>query len=456
MPPNLRPAVAELALPPAPAATVVEPVTAEAPQQAPAPAGEIVSQIFAATELRSAKIAGDTLPASPAAEKLTAPQYGIVIGALAEPATLALASAKLTPLRQRQSAVPEFRTRTPKISMLAFRKPLRLNIVLAAHAIVPAMRALDGPEPPVQISQQKGTPAGKPADPAAPPAREPLMLVVSLDAQKIDIYRGVKQIASAKVSSGMPGYDTRAGVFSILEKKRRHHSNLYSGAPMPFMQRLTRSGTALHAGAIPGYPASHGCVRLPYSFAPKLFEMTSVGENVVVTRSRSAPKPIEHPNLFQLPPPNPQMAMAADAAALPHRLSDAVEVPATSASGDQNRTASAFRSDAPLRILVTRRTAHDRVIAVQYMLADMGYLPRQNFTGKLGDATRNAIKEFQKSNGLPETGGFTDELAKQVYKAAGKTEPPEGHLFVRQDFNRVFDVPIVFRNPEGSARHPCP
>ena len=169
MPPNLRPAVAELALPPAPAATVVEPVTAEAPQQAPAPASEIVSQIVAATELRSAKVAGDILPASPAAEKLTAPQYGTVIGALAEPATLALASAKLTPLRQRQSAVPEFRTRTPKIPMLALRKPLRPNIVMEARAIVPAIRALDGPEPPVQISQQKGTPAGKQADPAAPP-----------------------------------------------------------------------------------------------------------------------------------------------------------------------------------------------------------------------------------------------------------------------------------------------
>ena len=155
------------------------------------------------------------------------------------------------------------------------------------------------------------------------------MLVVSLDAQKLDIYRGLKHVASAKVSSGMPGYDTKMGVFSILEKKRRHHSNLYSGAPMPFMQRLTRSGTALHAGAIPGYPASHGCVRLPYSFAPKLFEMTSVGQNVVVTRGRPVPTRIEHPNLFELPPPKPQVAMAASVA-VPRLLTDAVAVAAES------------------------------------------------------------------------------------------------------------------------------
>jgi peptidoglycan hydrolase-like protein with peptidoglycan-binding domain len=189
-------------------------------------------------------------------------------------------------------------------------------------------------------------------------------------------------------------------------------------------------------------------VRLPYSFAPKLFEMTSVGENVVVTRSRPAPKPIEHANLFQLPAPNPQLAMAADVATAERRLSDAVAL--TAANGDHDRALTKFRSDVPLRILVTRRTAHDRVVAVQYLLADLGYLPRQNFTGKLGSATRNAIKAFQKANSLPETGDFTDELASQVYKAVGKTEPAEGHLFVRQGFNRVFDVPIAFRDPEVS------
>jgi peptidoglycan hydrolase-like protein with peptidoglycan-binding domain len=135
---------------------------------------------------------------------------------------------------------------------------------------------------------------------------QPMTLVVSLGSQKVYIYRGTTLVTSSRVSSGMRGYATKAGVFSILEKKRRHFSNLYAGAPMPWMQRLTWSGTALHAGVVPGYPASHGCVRLPYSFAPKLFEMTNVGEHVVVARGNAAPKLIEHAALFQpLPPPAP-------------------------------------------------------------------------------------------------------------------------------------------------------
>ena len=106
-------------------------------------------------------------------------------------------------------------------------------------------------------------------------------------------------------------------MFSILEKRRYHRSNLYSGAPMPWMQRLTRSGTALHAGVVPGYPASHGCVRLPFSFAPKLFEMTAVGGNVVVAGARLVPEPIEHPKLFQpLSRPAPQIAGRDQAAVL--------------------------------------------------------------------------------------------------------------------------------------------
>ena len=92
-------------------------------------------------------------------------------------------------------------------------------------------------------------------------------------------------------------------MFSILEKQRYHHSNLFSGAPMPWMQRLTWCGTALHAGIVPGYPASHGCVRLPFSFAPKLFQITTLGENVVVTGDRVVPKLIKHENLFQPAPP---------------------------------------------------------------------------------------------------------------------------------------------------------
>ena len=128
---------------------------------------------------------------------------------------------------------------------------------------------------------------------------EPLTLVVSLKDQQLDIYRGLTLIAKSKVSTGTAAYPTKAGVFSILEKQRYHHSNMYSAAPMPWMQRLTWSGTALHGGVVPGYPASHGCIRLPFSFAPKLFQITTGGENVIVTSDRPVPKLVENPALFQ-------------------------------------------------------------------------------------------------------------------------------------------------------------
>ena len=126
-----------------------------------------------------------------------------------------------------------------------------------------------------------------------------MVLVVSLKQQKLDVYRGTTLVTTSQVSTGMPGHATKAGVFSILEKQRFHHSNIYSGAPMPFMNRITWSGTALHAGVVPGYPASHGCIRLPFSFAPKLFQITTVGDNVIVARDRPVPQLIDHPALFQ-------------------------------------------------------------------------------------------------------------------------------------------------------------
>ena len=432
-PPSLATIPADLVRPAAPAqSAIVEPADAPVPSEAADPPSETISQVVGAVALRVTQEAEDRLETSATKEELPASEFSTVFNLpAAAPVTLTLASTTLSPLKAGQSAVAALRTRMPKIPTLV-RASLRPKVVKQARAIMPAVAAFDDPK----------TPA-----PAAAAVPEPMMLVVSLDAQKVDIYRGIKHVASAKISSGMPGYDTKLGVFSILEKKRRHHSNLYSGAPMPFMQRLTRSGTALHAGAIPGYPASHGCVRLPYSFAPKLFEMTSVGQNVVVTRGRPVPTRIEHPNLFELPPPKPPVAMAASVA-VPRLLTDAVAV--STESDDDDHAIAAFHSDAPLRMLVTRRTAHDRVMAVQSILADLGYLARQNFIGNLGPATGSAIRAFQKANGLPVTGAFTDELASEVYRAAGKTEPPEGHLFVRQRFKRVFDLPISFRDPAVS------
>ena len=99
------------------------------------------------------------------------------------------------------------------------------------------------------------------------PAGVPVMAVVSLRHQRVTIYDADGWIMRAPVSTGQTGYETPAGIFSILQRKAEHFSNLYDDAAMPYMQRLTWSGIALHGGALPGYPASHGCVRMPHGFA---------------------------------------------------------------------------------------------------------------------------------------------------------------------------------------------
>ncbi len=111
----------------------------------------------------------------------------------------------------------------------------------------------------------------------------PVVLVVSLPEQRMHVYRNGVRIAVSTVSTGIKGRDTPPGSYEILQKQLMHHSNLYDDAPMPFMQRITWDGLALHAGRLPGHPASHGCVRLPRAFAEKLYGITKLGARVVIS-----------------------------------------------------------------------------------------------------------------------------------------------------------------------------
>jgi L,D-transpeptidase-like protein len=129
-------------------------------------------------------------------------------------------------------------------------------------------------------------------------AGEPIMAIVSLRKQRITVYDAKSWIVRAPVSSGQKGRETPAGIFSIIQKEADHYSNLYDDAYMPHMQRITWSGIALHGGALPGYPASHGCVRMPFDFAARLFEATRLGLRVIVAPADVAPIEIAHPLLF--------------------------------------------------------------------------------------------------------------------------------------------------------------
>ena len=145
------------------------------------------------------------------------------------------------------------------------------------------------------------TPTLKPGDYAWHPelsSTGPVVVLVSLPDQILYVYRNGVRIGHSTVSSGKPGKATPTGVFTILQKKVRHESSIYKGAKMPHMQRLTWSGIALHAGYLPGYPASAGCVRMPVDFAAKLYSVTGLGTTVIIADHKSAPAHTVRPGLL--------------------------------------------------------------------------------------------------------------------------------------------------------------
>ena len=169
---------------------------------------------------------------------------------------------------------------------------------------------------PVEARFRREEPAGKtPAEPVAAWPSRPhgtIILAVSLADQRLTIWDDGVVVARSAVSTGVAGRETPRGVFTLLQKQRMHRSNIYSNAPMPFMQRITWSGVALHEGHVTGRPASHGCIRLPADVARKLFTYTRIGARVIVTDDPVTPADFVHPALFSaLPPAPPQPEPAA-------------------------------------------------------------------------------------------------------------------------------------------------
>jgi hypothetical protein len=123
----------------------------------------------------------------------------------------------------------------------------------------------------------------------------PVVMVVSITEQRAYVYRNGILIGATTVSTGRPGHLTPTGVFTVLQKQKEHRSTIYDGAPMPYMERLTWGGVALHAGGLPGYPESHGCIHLPSEFAQRLFEISPNGMTVVIGAEQTAPERVAHP-----------------------------------------------------------------------------------------------------------------------------------------------------------------
>ena len=177
-----------------------------------------------------------------------------------------------------QSDVAKRRRGTPAIA------------VLAAMA---ALTALTADAAPRQKRPASPTEATAPRE-----AGEPIMAIVSIKSQQVTFYDADGWILRAPVSTGTTGRETPTGVFAVVEKKEDHRSNMYDDAWMPHMQRITWNGIALHGGPLPGYAASHGCVRMPFGFAKKLFDKTRIGMRVIISPNDAAPVEFSHPALF--------------------------------------------------------------------------------------------------------------------------------------------------------------
>jgi lipoprotein-anchoring transpeptidase ErfK/SrfK len=249
-------------------------------------------------------------------------------------------------------------------------------------ATLAAMVALAAASPAIAAKQ-----ARQPAEAVAPRAAgEPIMAIVSIKSQQVTFYDADGWIFRAPVSTGTTGRETPAGVFAIVEKDKDHHSTMYDDAWMPNMQRITWNGIALHGGPLPGYAASHGCVRMPFGFAEGLFEKTNIGMRVIISPNDAAPVDFSHPSLFV-----PKREAITAAPGRIDKLSGEAEE-ATRAADDAKKAASAAAKDAvslpaSLRKLEQQKTRAD---------AELAFADKKLATAKTDQARAQAEELTQK------------------------------------------------------------
>jgi lipoprotein-anchoring transpeptidase ErfK/SrfK len=297
----------------------------------------------------------------------------------------------------------------------------------------------DRPGPKSGIKSAKSNAKPEPAKDAMP--KGPLQIVVSIANQHVTLYSNGARVTQSPVSTGVPGRPTPTGVFSIIQKDRYHHSNLYSNAPMPYMERITWSGVALHEGPLPGYPASHGCIRLTHEFAARLWVIARLGVRVIVARNDVAPVDFAHPRLFA-PKVKPAEPPTASAEPEKHAAEMApVKLAQAAAPGPDPQATPA--GDGDLR----------------------GTLEVRSSAETTGAAAAPTPPDPPAAADPPKPADVADP-AKTVPpppapKARTTAEPPkhsgtvalfisrrEKKLFVRQDFAPVFDVPVEIDHPE--------
>jgi hypothetical protein len=220
----------------------------------------------------------------------------------------------------------------------------------------------------------------------------PLHIIISIADQRVSLYDNGSLIARSSVSTGVRRHPTPLGVFSVIEKERFHRSNLYSGAPMPYMQRITQSGIALHAGVLPGYPASHGCIRLTNDFAIRLWHLTKRGARVIIARQDVVPVEISNPHLFVSEPK------------------------------------SAFGSSEGLPIAVASNSNKTAATTQMPVMSNVG----------MQETAESQAVDSAPSGAVPQ----------KVVPISVFVSRKLSRLFVRQGFTPLFDVPVKIENPD--------
>jgi L,D-transpeptidase catalytic domain len=266
-----------------------------------------------------------------------------------------------------------------------------------------------------------------PPDEAAPrKAGEPIMAIVSIKTQQITLYDADGWILRAPVSTGVPGRETPAGIFAVVEKKRDHHSSMYDDAWMPHMQRITWNGVAMHGGPLPGYAASHGCIRMPYRFAEKLFDKTRMGMRVIISPNDAAPVEFSHRALLM---PNAKALAAAPAqvGTLTREATEAAkaaDAAKTAAARAARETASLTASLRQLKSLKTRAEA-ELAVADKALAAATTDQAKARAEERRQKATARAAEAGARLDSAPADAKSkldADAAAKDALKAAETTK----------------------------------
>jgi len=299
---------------------------------------------------------------------------------------------------------------------LSSASALPLNVAPAAPQ-AEAGRLVVKPNRQLVASREKSPAKAKAnTDDVAAKAKGLLSVIISIDKQRLTLYSDGQPIAYSRVSTGVPGHPTPTGVFSVIQKDRWHHSNIYSNAPMYFMQRITWSGVAMHEGVVPNHPASHGCIRLPGAFARQMWGITKLGVRVIITHGEVTPVAISNERLFTLKrePAEPKGEAQAK-----------LETTGGTSNAFELAQLSAARRDG--------RASNTTVLDVSKPLAPaldaMAYA--------LGTPRETTGPEFKPVEPKPLKPGPISVFISRK----------EGKLYVRKGFEPVFDAPVTFADP---------